>query len=130
MLVLKALGKTGRELHPKSLKWRRNCISSSTKSVQLDVRLMPSGSTVTLVSFIAISIYIRLFKLKANKRYTLDLPSLLVGLQASCNKKGSLFRSVSSLLYTYKSNSFTGSYKESTSRPSQLLRKMLELVTI
>jgi hypothetical protein len=66
---------------------------------------MPSGSTVTLVSFIVISIYIRLFKLRANQYHTLDLPSLVVGLQASCNKKGSLFESISSLLYTYKSNS-------------------------
>ena len=77
---------------------------------------MSSGSTVTLALFIVISIYIGLFKLKANQRYILGLPSLIVGLKASC-KKRSLFGSVSSLFYIYKSNSFTGSYKESTSRP-------------
>jgi hypothetical protein len=83
MLVLKALGKTGRELHLRSQKWRRNYISSLFKSVRLDVRLMPSGSIVTLVSSIAIGIHIGLFKLRVNQRHTLDSPSLLVGLQAS-----------------------------------------------
>jgi len=91
---------------------------------------MLSGSTVTLVSSIAIGIHIGLFKLKVNQRHTLDSPSLLVGLQAFCNEKGSLFGSVSSLLYIYKSNGFTGSHKEGTSRPIRLLRKMPELVTI
>ena len=81
-------------------------MSSLSKSVQLDVRLMLSGFTVMLVSFMVISIHIGLSKLRVNQRHTLDLPSLVVGLQASYNEKGSLFRSVSSLLYTYKSNSF------------------------
>jgi hypothetical protein len=51
MLVLKALRKTSRELHPKSQKWKRNCISSSFKSVKLDVRLTLSGFTAMPVSF-------------------------------------------------------------------------------
>jgi hypothetical protein len=84
----------------------------------------------TLELSIAIGIYIGLSRLKESRRYTLALPSLIAGLQASYNRKGYLFVSVFSLLYTYKPNSLIGSHKESISRPFQLLQKMLELVTI
>ena len=91
---------------------------------------MPNGFSATLELSIATGIRIGLSKLKESRRHTLDLPSLIAGLQASYNGKGYLFVFVFSLLYTYKSNSSIGSYKESASRPFQLLRKMLELVTI
>jgi hypothetical protein len=88
-----------------------------SRSDQLDVRLMLNGFNATLESSIAKGIHIRLSKLKESRRYILDLPSLIAGLQASYNRKGYLFVSVFSFLYTYKSNSLIGSYKESTSRP-------------
>jgi hypothetical protein len=56
----------------------------------------------TLELSTAIGIHIGLSKLKESRRHTLDLPSLMAGLQASYNGKGYLFASVSSLLYTYK----------------------------
>jgi hypothetical protein len=92
-------------------------MSSFFKSDQLDVRLTLNGFNITLELSIAIGIHISLSKLKESRRHILDLPSLIAGLQASYNRKEYLFASVFSLLYTYKSNSSIGSYKESTSCP-------------
>jgi hypothetical protein len=94
---------------------------SLTKSRQLDVRLTRNGFNTTLELFIATSIHIRLSELKESRHHIPDLPSLMVGLLASYNRKGYLFVSVFPLLYIYKSNSLAGSYKESTSRPFRLL---------
>jgi hypothetical protein len=72
----------------------------------------------------------RVVRVEGSRHHTLDLPFPMVGLQASYSEKGYLFVSVFSLLFIYKYNSFIGSYKESTSCPYRLLRKMPELVTI
>jgi len=97
-------------------------MSSFSKSALLDGRLMLSGFNATLALSTVTGIRIELLGLRANRRHTLGLLSLAVGLPAFTTK-----RDISSCLYLlsfiYKSNSFTGTYKESTSCPYRLLRK-------
>jgi hypothetical protein len=117
MQALKVPAKIGATLHQRSQKWRRNCISSLSKSVRLDVRLVLNGSTAMLKLSMGIGIHIELSELKASRHHTLDLLFPVVGSQASYREKGYLFVSVFLLLFIYKPNGFTGSYEESTSCP-------------
>jgi hypothetical protein len=77
-------------------------MNSFSRSGLLDERLMPSGFNVMLALYMATCIHIKLSGLKANRLHILDLLSLVVGLQASYNRRGYLFMYVSLLLNVYK----------------------------